>query len=72
MTTPGPCILVGVDFSDGSRRAMDHGIALSVKLDAELVLLHAWNPTGWVSEPDMADGGHAWLDFARESARARL
>ncbi len=66
------CIVVGVDFSDASRRALDHAIPLSLKLDAELVLLHSWNPTGWVSEPEMAEGGEGWLDAARELARARL
>jgi nucleotide-binding universal stress UspA family protein len=72
MTMAGPCILVGVDFSDGSRRAVEHATALCVKLDAELLLLHAWNPTGWVPEPDVADGGEAWLNYAQESAGARL
>jgi nucleotide-binding universal stress UspA family protein len=72
MTTPQPRIVVGVDFSDASRRALDHAIPLCVKLDAELLLLHSWNPTGWVSEPEMAEGGEDWLDAAQESARARL
>ena len=66
------CIMVGVDFSDASRRALDHAIPLSVRLDAELVLLHSWNPTGWVSGPEVAEGGEDWLDAARELARARL
>ena len=30
-----PCILVGVDFSDASRRALDHAISLCAKLDAD-------------------------------------
>jgi nucleotide-binding universal stress UspA family protein len=72
MTTAQACILVGIDFSDASRRALDHAIPLSVKLDAELLLLHSWNPTGWVSEPEMAEGGERWLDAAQELARARL
>ena len=63
---------MGVDFSDASRRALDHAIPLCVKLDAELLLLHAWNPTGWVLEPEMAEGGEGWLDAAQELARARL
>jgi nucleotide-binding universal stress UspA family protein len=66
------CILVGVDFSDASRRALDHAIPLCIKLDAELVILHSWNPTGWVSEAEMAEGGEGWLDAAQELARARL
>ena len=69
---PQACIVVGVDFSDASRRALDHAIPLSVRLDAELVLLHSWNPTGWVSGPEVAEGGEDWLDAARELARARL
>lgn len=72
MTTAQACILVGVDFSDASRRALDHAAPLSVKLDAELVLLHSWNPTGWVPEPEMAEGGEGWLDAAQDLARVRL
>lgn len=72
MKVSEPCILVGVDFSEGSRRAVDHAAALSAKLDAELLLLHAWNPTGWVAEPDVSEAGEAWLDSAQESLRARL
>jgi nucleotide-binding universal stress UspA family protein len=65
-------IVVGVDFSDASRTALEHAISLSVKLDGELVLLHSWNPTGWVSEPEMAEGGEGWLDAAQGLARVRL
>jgi nucleotide-binding universal stress UspA family protein len=72
MTKAPACILVGVDFSDASRRALDHAIPLCVRLEAELVLLHSWNPTGWVSDPETAEGGGDWLDAAQESARARL
>lgn len=72
MARARPCILVGVDFSEASRRALDHAISLCVKLDAELLLLHSWNPTGWVPEPEMAEGGEGWLDAAQELARARL
>jgi nucleotide-binding universal stress UspA family protein len=66
------CILVGVDFSETSRRALDQAIPLCAKLDAELIVLHSWNPTGWVSEPEMDEGGGGWLGAAQESARARL
>jgi nucleotide-binding universal stress UspA family protein len=66
------CIVVGVDFSDSSRRALDHAIPLSLRLDAELVLLHSWNPTGWISESELTESGEDWLDAARESARNRL
>ena len=72
MTTAQACILVGVDFSDASQRALDHGISLSTKLGAELVLVHSWNPTGWVSESEMAKGWDDWLDAAQQLARARL
>jgi nucleotide-binding universal stress UspA family protein len=72
MATARACILVGVDFSDASRRALDHAIPLCKKLDTELVILHSWNPTGWVSDSDVAEDGGDWLDAAQELARARL
>lgn len=72
MTVARACILVGVDFSDASRRALEHAVPLSAKLDSELVVLHAWNPTGWSSEPEAVEGAADWLEAAREMARARL
>ena len=39
MTTAPASILVGVDFSDASRRALDHAISLSVKLGADRPVL---------------------------------
>jgi nucleotide-binding universal stress UspA family protein len=72
MTVAGACVLVGVDFSDASRRALDHAISLCLKLDAELLLLHAWNPTGWIPDSEMAEGSGDWLEAAEQLARARL
>ena len=72
MMTAQASIVAGVAFSDASRRDLDHAISLSMKLGAELVLPHSWNPTGWVSEAEMIEGGEGWLDAAQELARARL
>jgi nucleotide-binding universal stress UspA family protein len=72
VTNETRCIVVGVDFSEASRTALDHAIPLAVKLDAELLLFHAWNPTGWGTGPEMVKAGEAWLDAARELVEARL
>jgi nucleotide-binding universal stress UspA family protein len=72
MTSTHACIVVGIDFSDASRRALDHAIPLCIKLNAELVLLHSWNPTGWVSESELTESAEDWLDAAKELALARL
>ena len=72
MTVARACVLVGVDFSDASRRALEHAIPLCVRLDAELLLLHSWNPTGWIPDPEMAAGADDVLDAAKQLARTRL
>lgn len=41
---PFRTLLVPTDFSDGARRAIDVAVDLAVRYDAELVLLHAWQP----------------------------
>ena len=41
MTAAQTSIVMGVDFTDASRRVLEHAILLSAKLDAELVLLHS-------------------------------
>lgn len=72
MTTVTRCVVVGVDFSEASRRALDHAIPLAAKLDAELLLFHAWNPTGWGTQREAVETEAAWLDAARELAQAKL
>lgn len=68
----GRTILAAVDFSAAAERAFERGVALAAKLDAELVLVHAWNPTSWLAEPDLAEAGQTWLDSAREFAERQL
>jgi nucleotide-binding universal stress UspA family protein len=72
VTTESRCVVVGVDFSGASRTALDHAIPLAVKLDAELLLFHAWNPTGWGTGREAVEAEAAWLGAARESTEAKL
>ena len=72
MTVENRCVVVGVDFSEASRAALDHAIPLAVKLDAELLLFHAWNPTGWGMGRETPEAAAAWLNAARESTEAKL
>jgi len=65
-------VLVAVDFSESSRLALEGSLALGRKLAAKLLLVHAWNPGGWLEEPALAQASASWLARARESARKRL
>ena len=42
MRTPPKKILVATDFSDGAQAAVDYAIAIAKPLDAEIVVMHAW------------------------------
>jgi universal stress protein A len=67
-------ILCPVDCSEGSRIALDHAIALAVKFDAQIELLHAWHVTYHV-RPDLsvwaeAHGHRPILDVVEAEAEA--
>jgi nucleotide-binding universal stress UspA family protein len=68
----GRTVLVAVDFSASSRLALEGSIPLGHRLGARLLLVHAWNPGGWVDDPELAQERASWLERARESARKRL
>lgn len=68
----GP-IVVGVDFSDASRVAIEHASMLASKLGVSVHVVHAWNPTGWNADVIGDDPAIALaLDRAREHAQAQL
>jgi nucleotide-binding universal stress UspA family protein len=51
---PGPVelrrVLVPVDYSDGSRRALEYATALAASLGAALEVVHVWDRPSYVSE----------------------
>lgn len=65
-------MLVAVDFSQSSRLALEGSLPLCRKLGAKLLLVHAWNPGGWVDDPELAQESSSWLARALEAARKRL
>jgi nucleotide-binding universal stress UspA family protein len=65
-------ILVGIDFSKASEQALGYGVTLAKKLDSDLLLLHAWNPTVWAADPDVPEEAGTWVAEVRRSVRHRL
>jgi nucleotide-binding universal stress UspA family protein len=75
-------ILVAMDFSDCSKRALELAVGLAEKLDAQLTLTHAWElPNfGYGSElylpsdllTSFEDAARARLDEALLTVKARL
>lgn len=70
-------ILCPVDFSAGSRQALETAAQLAKEAGAALVLVHAWQPTQWAAAEvqlaagvvqDMLDTEHAELARWRELA----
>lgn len=67
-------ILVPIDFSDHSRRAMEHAQALAQKLGAAVRVLHAHSPTVFSHTPipDVMAVPTVDLDHERDATRAEL
>jgi nucleotide-binding universal stress UspA family protein len=71
-------ILVPVDFSMGSRAAVDYAAALALKLGASIDLFHVWTPPALVPEnllviaPDQKGGGLTLEDLARSRAMTEM
>ncbi len=64
-------VVLGVDFSDASRVAFEHAVVLSKALGVPLLLVHAWNPRGWL--PDFAgDDAPDWLEDVRGGTMGEL
>jgi universal stress protein A len=63
-------ILVPIDFSEGSRAAMEHAVMLAKKFDATVDLLHAWE-TPIFAGAGVMDAGTAVFpaQFAEEIQR---
>lgn len=69
-------IMVPVDFSDGSDRAIEYAVTLASKLDAIVHLLHVWQPPPYVV-PEMVvtvPGGAAQTfdEYMRERTEGEL
>jgi nucleotide-binding universal stress UspA family protein len=60
MADTNPPILVPVDFSEPSQRALCYAIPLAKQLEVELHLLHAWRLPAWWT--DVEDGGEGLGD----------
>lgn len=66
-------VVVGMDFSQAAGRAVEYAASIARATEAELRIVHAWNPTGWGSgtEPGNADLT-SMLETQRSVASARL
>ena len=73
-------ILVPIDFSDCSRRALAYAVALAERIDADVELLHVWSPPiTWAWAPldgialeagcDAADAAQSLSQWVEEIAR---
>jgi nucleotide-binding universal stress UspA family protein len=73
MSTTPKRILVPTDFSDGAKAALDYAIALAKPLDAEIVVMHAWEipvyafPDGAMLPGGLFDGLEAASDEALQN-----
>src|SRR3954471_24226759 len=72
-------LLVPVDFSAGSRAAVDYAALIAAKLGAGVELFHVWNPPTLVPEnllviaPSHTNGpGFTLEDLARSRAETEL
>ena len=64
-------VILGVDFSDASRVAFEHAAMLARTMELPLLIVHAWNPRGWL--PKLASElAPKWLEDARGGARGEL
>ena len=72
--TPIRRILVPIDFSEHSRRALDHARALALRLGAGLRLLHCYAPPAFAysSGADGVPGPTYVIDRDRDAAREEL
>ena len=55
-------VLVAVDFSKDSEAAFEYAVDVSQRLAAPLLLVHAFDPQGWIPEAE-GEGGHAEASF---------
>ncbi len=60
-------ILVGVDFSEGSREALEYATALAKKLEAEIVVLHVFE--GVPGELKILEAAYVGTSFRQEAER---
>jgi len=71
-------ILVPVDFSTGSRAAVDYAALIAAKLGASIDLFHVWTPPQLVPDtllviaPDQKGGGFTLEDLARNRAQVEM
>ncbi len=67
-------ILVPIDFSPSARAALEYGTFLAGKFSAEVVVLHVWEPPGYVGPDALAllpvgSGKPAWEQTRNEVQR---
>jgi nucleotide-binding universal stress UspA family protein len=65
-------LLVPLDFSACSERALDHALALARAFDAEVLLLHAVHFPSELALPDLADVARDLRTRAGDAAARRL
>jgi universal stress protein A len=66
-------VLVGVDFSEASRRALDRGRSWAERLGVPLAVLHVLQtPAPMLPEAQIALPDSAWLQSLEEQARSHL
>lgn len=66
-------ILVGVDFSEHSRRALDLAVKIAGRLDSQLECFHVWSsPYAGYSHSILADGFNYWAETAASQMKEFL
>ncbi|HJW08280.1 MAG TPA: universal stress protein [Holophagaceae bacterium] len=66
-------ILVGVDFSEASRTALDRGAALAQQLDVPMLAMHVLEPPAPLySGMELPILDPAWVEEAEKAARSQL
>ena len=70
-TGPRP-ILVAVDFSESSRRALEVASALARRMEAPLLLLHVWNTRHLAGSAKILPQLEAWLGEQKTEVAHRL
>lgn len=73
MTLPIRTIIMATDFSEASQDAVGHAVWMAKTLNAELKLLHVFEPNGWTvpSPYYFMAGFEEWLEASLEKTRQK-
>jgi nucleotide-binding universal stress UspA family protein len=72
MASPRPCIVVGIDFSPGSRSALACAAKLAERSGMPLQLLHVWNPMQIAGALPGISAAGRWVDELKRELAAEL